>query len=136
MSPMTSTANDQLPRSFGLARLGYAAGALLMPKFTGDRIGLDTTSPAATAWARYFATREATLGAVVLATEDADPQLRRKLMLTCAAVDGVDLLTSLAVSVKLRSFRFFLMTFVPGAASVAVHLKAARELEGAQTVVI
>lgn len=117
------------PRMIAMARLGYAAAALFTPKLATVMIGARPSqlTPAALAWASAFATREAAVGAVTLATEHCDPSARRKVLLMNAAVDAVDTLSLLALAKHSRSV-LPLLTGAPAAAvSALIHIQAARE---------
>jgi hypothetical protein len=112
------------------ARIGYAAAALFTPRVATVLIGGKPSqlTPTALAWAGAFASREAALGVVTLASEDADPSTRRKVLLMNAAVDTIDSLSFLVFAKRQRSL-LPLLIGAPGAVFAAyTHFQAAQQL--------
>lgn len=118
------------PRMLACARIGYAAAALFTPKVATVLIGAKPSqlTPTATGWAAVFASREAALGALTLASEDVDPATRRKVLLLNAAVDTLDSLSLLVLAKRQRSL-WPLLVGAPAAVFAAyTHFQAARQL--------
>jgi hypothetical protein len=111
-------------------RIAYAAAALFTPKLATVMIGGKPSqlSPTGLAWAGAFASREAALGALTLASEETDAATRRKVLLLNAAVDTIDCLSFLAFAKRQRSL-WPLLIGAPGAVFAAyTHFQAAQQL--------
>src|SRR3954468_13542507 len=122
-----------LTRKMPYVRFGYAVASLLTPKVAAAAILAKPgeMTPAAVSWAALFATREAALGAITLESERLDPAIRKKVLLLNAAVDGIDSLAILALSLRRRSI-LPLMVLVPaGLFSAMAHVQAAQQVSGA-----
>ncbi len=119
------------PRKMAYLRLGYTVAALFTPKLATAAIGArpSQVTPAAMGWAAFFATREAALGVVTLESERLDVATRRKTLLLCAAVDGLDMLSVIALIRRQRSIVPLFMALPWGALSVIMHLRAAQQLK-------
>ena len=121
---------SSFPRMIAGARIGFAAAALFKPKMATVMIGGKPSqlTPMALGWAGAFASREAALGAVTLASEKIDPATRRKVLLLNAAVDALDTLSFLVLAKRQRSL-MPLLVGAPGAVfSAYTHFQAAQQL--------
>ncbi|MGH7536465.1 MAG: hypothetical protein ACREMG_12930 [Gemmatimonadales bacterium] len=119
-----------MPKSVALARIGYAAMALATPKLASPFIGakVGEVTPAAMGWAGYFASREAALGVLTLASEGCDSTSRRKVLLLNAAVDALDAVTAVLLTRRSRSIRPLLVALPAALMSVAAHVQEAQKL--------
>jgi hypothetical protein len=115
------------------ARIGYAAAALVAPKVATVMIGGKPSqlTPTALAWAGAFASREAALGAATLATEDADPATRSKVLWLNAAVDTMDSLAFLAFAKRQRSLLPLLIGASGAVFAAYTHFQAAQQVTAA-----
>lgn len=119
-----------IPKTVAFARVGFAAMALLAPRLATQLIGakIGEETPAAAGWAGLFASREAALGVLTLASEHSDTGSRRKVLLLNVAVETVDVLTVLTFVRRHRSIRP-LFTLVPGGVVSALsHYNEAMKL--------
>lgn len=121
------------PRKMAYARLGYAVAALFTPRLATASLGAKPSqmTPAAVAWARVFATREAALAIASIGSEQIDPAIRRKVLLMNAAVDAVDSVALLALVKRQRNILPLILAVPAGVFSAVAHFQAARQLSAA-----
>ena len=122
-----------LPRMIACTRLAYAATAMFTPKTATLMVGgrRSDLTPMAMGWAGAFAAREAALATFTLASEDADPATRRKVLLLNAAVDTLDSVSFLVLAKRQRSLMPLILG-APGAVfSAYSHFRAAQEISAA-----
>ena len=118
---------NQLVRTIGYARFGYAAVSLFAPRTAARALGVkaDEMTPAAIAWAAVFASREAMLGALSLSSQRGDATARRNALYLNIAVDAADALSLLALARRHGQKRPLLVALPAALASVVIHLQAA-----------
>lgn len=119
----------------GLAamRLGVGVSAIVAPSVLARLLGLspaDARTPAALMSSTFFGIRELALTGITVGASAAEPRALRRLLLVCAATDGLDLVLTGARAVRQPALRRPVLLFGPGAAiSVLLHVSAARKLE-------
>lgn len=114
-------------------RLGVGLSAIGAPSALAVLFGLppaEARTPVASMGSAFFGIRELVLAGITVGATAAEPQARRRVLLACAATDGLDLAVLAAKSVRQPALRRAVMIFGPGAAlSVVLHLRAARRIE-------
>ena len=126
---------DLPPVVKGLAamRLGVGGTALAAPSafaLVFGRPAAEARSPMALLGSTFFGIRELTLAGITAGASATEPRALRRVLLACAATDGLDLLLLAARSVRRPGLRRAVLLFGPGAAlSVALHLRAAQKVE-------
>lgn len=126
MSPRLTAGSFATTRNSAYARFGYGALSLLTPRLAAAALGVKPgeMTPAAKTWAAVFASREAVVGALSLASERYDPPARRNALYLVAAIDVIDIL-SLAALARRHRQPFLLLMAVPAAAlDLVIHLQA------------
>lgn len=103
--------------------------SLFAPRTAARALGVKAgeMTPAAITWAAVFASREAMLGALSLASERGDANGRRNVLYLNIAVDAADALSLLALARRHDQKRPLLVALPAAVASMAIHLQAVRQ---------
>lgn len=119
-----------VPRIVAIGRIGFAGMALLTPKAATALIGGKPSqmNPMAMGWASGFASREAVVGALTLASEKADPATRRKVLLTNAFVDAMDTVSFVVLAKRNRTLLPIILAAPASVYSCISHLRLAQQL--------
>ena len=113
-------------------RLGVGVTALAAPSVFALAFGrprAEARTPMALMGSTFFGIREVTLAGITAGATATEPRALRRVLLACAATDGLDLLLLGARAVRQPGLRRAVLLFGPGAAlSVALHLIEARKV--------
>lgn len=118
----------------GLAamRLGVGLTAIATPTVFAYAFGLppaEARTPMAIMGTTFFGIRELALAGMAVGAAETEPQALRRLLLVCAATDGLDLALLGARAVRRPALRRAVLLFGPPAVlSVVLHVRAARRV--------
>lgn len=82
-------------KALAIGRMAFGAAIVAVPGLTQSWLGPHAKSPAVQSLARMLGARDFVLGMIALHTAE-HPEVGPRWQATCAAVDGVDLLATLA----------------------------------------
>jgi len=116
-------------------RVGVGLAAVTAPPLFATVFGLppgEARTPMATMGSAFFGIRELVLAGITVGATTGEPRARRRVLLACAATDGLDVVVLGIRAIRQPPLRRAVVMFAPGAlVSVALHLRAARKLEAA-----
>lgn len=133
MHPPTLRLMDPHVSVKGLAamRLGVGLTAIVTPSVFAYAFGrppAEVRTPMAIMGTTFFGIRELALTGMTAGATEAEPQALRRLLLVCAATDGLDVALLGVRAIRQPALRRAVLLFGPAAAlSVALHLRAAQQ---------
>lgn len=114
-------------------RAGVGLTVLTAPSALALSFGLppaDARRPMAAVMAGFFGVRELALAALTAGASGAEPQARRRVLLACAATDGLDLAVVGVRAIRQPRLRRAVLLFGPAAVlSVVLHVLAASKVD-------
>jgi hypothetical protein len=117
-------------------RLGVGLTAIAAPSafsFVFDLPRAEARTPTAMMGYAFFGVRELTIAGCTVGATATEPRSLRRVLLACAATDGLDLAVLGLQALRRPALRRAVLLFGPGAAlSVLLHLRAARNVEVAR----
>ncbi len=114
-------------------RVGVGLSAIAAPSAFALLFGLppaEARTSMAVMGSSFFGIRELSLAGITAGATAAEPRALRRVLLACAATDGLDLVVLGARAVRQPALRRAVLLFGPGAAlSVLLHWRAAQKVE-------
>ena len=115
-------------RGLAIGRIAIGVALVLFPRFVGRRmVGDDGARTAVTVLSRALGIRDAVLGGMLLHTLS-NPQVAKRWISTCGAVDAVDLTAAFLARDGLPG-RLRLMFYLVAGGSAAAHTALAQQLD-------